>query len=283
MGLNAYATLQAFRTRQGLAVADTGDDARMLSKLRAASDQMNRFVGREFYPSVATRKFDCPDGDTLLLRGSDLLSVTTLTNGDARTIPSTDYILLGDDTPYYGIMVDPSLNYYTYLTTKIKAITVLGIFGCHNDYANAWRDTLQDIPGGGITSSAITMTLTDVDGTDSWGLTDALQVGQLIKVESEFMQVVARNISTNLLTVVRGANGSTAATHAAGVDIYAYVPTGDIAEICLRWAAWLYKMEDAGDYSGETTEVGLGSTQVPGGLPRDLMAALSNYRRVGSI
>ncbi len=86
-------------------------------------------------------------------------------------------------------------------------------------------------------------------------------------------------VSGNTVTVVRGANGSTAAAHtASSTPIAIYVPPVDISEICLRWAAWLYKQEDAGDYSGVTGSKQSGSLSVPPDLPADLMRLLAGSR-----
>ncbi len=92
------------------------------------------------------------------------------------------------------------------------------------------------------------------------------------------MHLVAANSGTNALTVVRGANGSTAASHAAGTPISIYAPPADIAEIALRWAGWLYKMEDAGDFGSASAEPAIGSIAVPPAIPPDLVEMLASLR-----
>ena len=71
-----------------------------------------------------------------------------------------------------------------------------------------------------ISSTSATSVVVD-DGTD-------FEVGQNIKVDSEEMTITA--ISTHTLTVVRGVNGTTAATHSDNVSVYeddspTYTPT----------------------------------------------------------
>ncbi len=285
MQLNTYATLSAFRQRQALAASDTGDDDRMLAKLRSATAQIDRFTGRSFIPTVATRKFNWHNARTLLFRGYDLLELTSITNGDGTSVDPTAIIALGGvNGPIVGVELDLTRAFFVYLTTKTRALTVNGVWGWHDDYANAWKPSSDTIPGGGITSSATSFTVTSVSGVDGWNLSPRFTAGQLLKVDSEYLYLVAANSATNTLIVVRGANGSTAASHNAGAAISIYVPPTDIAEIALRWAGWLYKTEDAGDYSGSVAVPGEGNilapVNVPPAIPSDLVAALVNLRRV---
>jgi hypothetical protein len=283
MNLNAYATLTAFRDRQGLAASDTTDDARMLAKLRAATAQIDRYTGRTFLPMIASRRFDWCSAQMMLFRGFDLLELTGITNGDSTPVDPTAIIALGGvNGPLIGVELDVTKALFVYMTTKTRALTVLGVWGWHDDYANAWKLSGDAIPGGGITSSATTFTVASVSGADGWNLSPRFQAGQLLKVDSEYMHLVAANTGTNTLTVVRGANGSTAASHSAAAPISVYVPPADIAEIALRWAGWLYKMEDAGDFGGATTEPALGGIAVPPAIPPDLAETLANLRRGSS-
>src|SRR5262245_483015 len=107
MNLNTYATLDAFRSRQALASSDTGDDARMLAKLRSAAAQIDRYTGRAFAPNVATRKFNWKDAKTLLYRGFDLVELSSITNGDGTTVDPTAVINLGGiNGPIFGVELD---------------------------------------------------------------------------------------------------------------------------------------------------------------------------------
>jgi hypothetical protein len=284
MYLTSYATLDTLRNRFGLASADTGDDARLLDKLRQAASQIDRYTGRSFAPLQATRKFDYQDRKTLILRGFDLLSLTSITNGDGVTVidPSAIIPLGGDVGPIWGVELNLTLAYFVYLTTRTRCIQVMGIWGWHDDYANAWKSSGDAIPGGGIDSSATSFTVTSVSGADAWNLTPRFQVGQLLKVDSEYMHLVGVNTGTNTLTVVRGAGGSAAASHAVSAPISVYVPPADIVEIALRWAGWLYKSEDAGDY-GLMSGGGAGGLFIPPVIPQDLREKLEGLRAIGSV
>jgi hypothetical protein len=259
----------------------------MLNKLRAASAQIDRFTGRSFAPQIATRKFDWRTARTLLFRGYDLLELTTLTNGDGSVISPAAIITLGGiGGPVVGVELDIAQAMFVYQTTRTRALSVTGVWGWHDEYTSAWKPSSDSIPGGGITSSATSFTVSSVSGSDGWGLSPRFSPGQLIIVDSEYMHVIVADSATNTLTVVRGANGSSATTHSAGTAISIYTPPADIQEIALRWAAWLYKQEDSGDFSGQ---VGQGYEESPfpapgvpaAAIPPDLLATLRNLRRTG--
>jgi len=82
-----------------LDITGTADDALGGDLVNRVTDAIDRYCRRRFVATTATRTFDVPEGDTLFL-DDDLLSVTTLTHGDSKTISAADYILLpGNSTP----------------------------------------------------------------------------------------------------------------------------------------------------------------------------------------
>src|SRR5262245_40121887 len=277
--IRAYATLAQIRTRQGIGSGDTADDARLLAKLRAATAEIEAKTARVFQPLKETRLHDYEDSQCLRLRG-ELLSLTSMNDG-AGTVDSTAIILLGDyETtygPYYALEVDGAKAFLSYLTTKTRAISVVGIWGWHDDYANAWHDTTITVAGGGINSSVTSITTggNPTTATHSWGQTPAISAGHLIQIASEGMYVIATNATT--LTVIRAANGTTAASHNATTPISVYEPPRDIQDICARWAAWLYKQDDVP--FGTSVIFEMGRTITPAALPADLAGALDPYQK----
>jgi len=57
----------------------------------------------------------------------------------------------------------------------------------------------------------------------------ALQLGRLIKVGAEMMQVIDIDAAENTLQVVRALNGSTADAHDTQTEIYLWTPPYDIS------------------------------------------------------
>jgi hypothetical protein len=152
-------------------------------------------------------------------------------------------------------------------TTKINhgAISINGVWGFHQSYTNAWA-------AGSTLSSAITTTTATSAAVTSGTLFTA---GQVVRIENELLLVTA--VSSNTLTVIRGWNGSTAATHSNGTALTIWKPQADIARACLQQASRLYRRQEAvfGTIGGG--EMGAQSVEIPT-LDPDVVAILAPYR-----
>lgn len=276
--LATFATLHALRLRAGLDANDTADDNRLLIKLRAASSQIRRYTGREFLPVLETRKFNYRNPHSLYFRGMDMLELYSVVNGDGTTLDPTAILTIGTTGGIVGIELDPARASFVYNGTPSRAITVSGVWGWHDDYATSWRYTYDNIPTGGMNATINTITVANPNLVDTWGQAPRFQVGQMLKIDNEYMFLIG--VSGTTLTVVRGVHGTTPAVHNMGAAIYTYTVPADIAEITLRWAAWLIKLEDSGDYGGQTATTGLGRVTIPPGLPADLRETLLHFRAI---
>jgi hypothetical protein len=264
--MNIYATLTDARRHLDLSSAQTGDDL------------IDAYAGRRFYPvrQTVTYSYDDP---ALLLLHDDLLALNSLTNGDGSALSASVYHLHPAKTAVKSsVLLDRTQAVFTHDGDPVDAITVDGTWGFHPDWANAWvssGDSVQDNP---LSSGATALTVSDADAPESTGYGQRFAVGQLIRIESEYLHVLAVNASANTLTVARGVNGTTAASHAQGTAIERYCPPEDIRQACLRVATWLYKQQDAG------FAVAAGSLRgqmiVPAALPEDVQQVLAPYTRV---
>ena len=213
--------------------------------LTQSSRLIDRFTGRTFWPQYATR-YPVSVGSAELYVDGALLEVDSISmsSDDGSTftdLETTDYYSVGgndllyDATPIYRF--DMSLNGdYTYWYTGQRSVKAVGWWGWHDDYANAWQasqDTVEDDP---LTAAATTITVNDADGVDLWGVTPRFQMGQLLKIESEYVLVTAVNTTSNELTVIRAQAGTTAAAHAQNTTIYVYRPAEIIKEAVLSMA-----------------------------------------------
>lgn len=106
---NEYCTLANLKAFAHITSTDASDDAVLSGLILSTSRGIDAFLFRKFYSRSETHTFDVPDyavpyplslpgyaGNThgrVLFLDDDLLSVTTLTNGDSTTIPSTEYNL----------------------------------------------------------------------------------------------------------------------------------------------------------------------------------------------
>lgn len=255
--MNSLATLYKLKQRLGLE-SDT-EDTQLRAVLDSATAQIQRLTNRYFMPRVEAISHDMYSARELLL-DDDLLELTALLNGDGSSIEVDDVLTLPNDgTPASVIILLRDL--FTWEATALKAINVTGVWGWHDDWSSAWRasgDSVQDNP---LSSSATTLTVTDADGIDSAQESPRFQVGHLLKIENEYLRVLAitiNELADDTLTVQRGVNGTTVVAHAHDTAIEVYQPPADIELLVLRWATWLYKEPDSR------------TNGIPAGLLRDL-------------
>jgi len=124
-----YTTWAAVKTY--LDISGTGDDALGALLVNRVTDAIDRYCRRRFRAVTATRTFDVPVGDTLFL-DEDLLSITTLTNGDSNAITATSYVLLPKNIfPKYAIKLteNTSTVWEGSTTTDFQVISVAGSWG----------------------------------------------------------------------------------------------------------------------------------------------------------
>lgn len=235
-------SLYQLRQRLGLAASDTADDPRLLVALQSAAAHLERLVGRRFCPRIAALRHDFTNSAELLL-DDDLLELTALTNGDGSSIPSQNILRLPESGPA-GVLRLTGGSVFTWTQTPVQAISVTGIWGWHDRWSAAWRESADIVQNNPLSANATSLMVSDADGADGDGETPRFQIGHLIRIESEYLRVLAVNTTSNTLTVQRGVNGSTAASHVQNTTIQVYQPPADIDALALRWAAWLYREAD---------------------------------------
>lgn len=113
----SYATLSDLKAYLGISSSETDDDALLSDLLERISARIDRETGRRFQAVTETHYFESdaldPTVNTLWV-DDDLLTVTTLTNGDSdnETIPSTEYWLIPRNrSPKWGIRLKSDTNY----------------------------------------------------------------------------------------------------------------------------------------------------------------------------
>lgn len=275
--MNVYATLADLRRYLALGSTQTTDDDLLLALLEAASRLVEGYTGRHFVPVQRTRTYSVTRAGQLLLH-DDLLALASVSNGDGSTIPLDAVHVLPDAAVASVLVLDRTRAVFTHSGDPVGALQVTGTWGYHPDWARAWActgDTVQDDP---LAADATTITVADADAPLATGYGARFAVGQLLRIESEYLQVLAVNAATDTLTVTRGANGTAAAAHAQGTSIEVYEVPADVRTACLRAASWLYKQPDAGFVQAAG---GLrGALVVPPAMPQDVQQILAPYVRV---
>lgn len=231
---NSYATLVDFLLY--LPNSSNANTTLANGALNAASRMIDRYTGRYFFPMIKTNYYDTPKKDHFYLH-DDLLEMLTLTNGNGIAFTASEFKLWPyNHFPKSVVYLNPaSSTMFEDSTTSWSqaSIQAYGIYGYHEHYGQAW--------GVGSTLAAAITTTTATSCTVTSGTPFA--AGQIIKIDSELILIT--NVSTTTLTIVRGWNGSTAATHLILATITIWTPEADIKQACLIQAARLYKRNDA--------------------------------------
>ena len=261
---NAYVSLDVFKGSGVLNIVGSGEDGRLLSLLEHSSRVVDRHCNRYFHVLTATRKFDGPDGPTLLV--PDLIAVEpdglrTDEDGDREyetTWRSSDFVLLPSNAdpaspsnaqsrPYNRVEVFRHAGGRSAWPSGRERVSISGLWGWWRHLRRA-KETANAVEA---RSSEVVVS----------GRAD-LEAGHTVLIDSE--QLFVRGYAEDRLTVDRGVNGTTASAHDAGsaVDVYEY--PGPVAEAAIIVAARLRR----------------GAGQGSGGLfDADLMALLGPYRR----
>jgi hypothetical protein len=259
-------TLTALRRHLGLATADTADDIRLTALLEAASRHVERAAGRRFCPRRATIQHTIGIETTVLVLDDDLLTLESAVDASG-TVSLSDIISqpdTGGDSPI-SILRLKSGRAFTWSATPVYAVAITGTWGWHSAWTRAWDSSADSVVNNPLSAISTTVTVADADGANPAGEIPRFQVGQLLKIDNEYLRVLAVNTATNQLTVERGVNGTTAASHTQTTAINVYRPAQDVEALVIQWAAWLYKSPD---------------TRPPTAPPEFLTAALDGLRRL---
>jgi hypothetical protein len=262
-----YCTLNALKDELG--ETGTANDARLRRYIGNASNAIEAATGRTFVPVTATKYFDVPDtNDRLFLAYEDLLSLTTLSD-DTGTITSTYYWLYPLNLyPKHSIVLNVTDlgRAFEYNDDPNKVITIVGRWGyCEDTVATGL--TL----GAAIASTTATSIVLSGAGCE---------IGWTLLVNTEAMFV--SNVTGNVATVERGANGTTAATHLISAAVSRYVIPSDIEQACLEMALHTNNTRAAGGIRQETIGEYSVSYGTSAAIPATASAVMRRYQRLGA-
>jgi len=285
--MTIYATIDDARRELSSAdtSADATEDAKLYGYLRDTSRRVDNFTGEFFEPVKETMY--CAIRDDRInsgLRTFQLDQFAAVVNsvtvyGTSLTVGTNVRGYPNGMTPFEHLQLISTSGSWqnTYVNATGDPLVVVNAdWLYHNTYADAWQteDSVQD--AGGINASVTAVTVVDADGTN-WRLaTPRFSAGQLIRINDEWLRVTAVATDTNILTVQRGVNGSTAAAHANGDDIDIWYPIDDLRQGVARQAALMYKRRGAFEATNQFG-VGLGFVADIGA---DLLGILNDYRNL---
>lgn len=223
-------------------LTSSANNARKLEILEEVSRLIDARAhrGTGFGPWVGALSFDGDGEDTLYMR-ADLDSLTSLsvasTVGATPTTPTVD-------TDFYLVGIGSYQKPYRVITFHGEGTTSL--FGTGPKVTvvtGTWTYPYQTRTLTPTIAEALDASETEVDVS---GLT-GLSAGMTILIDSEQMYVTATTDGvTDSITVERGVNGTTAATHDSGAAITRYVYQPSVHTLALRLAEKRWKARDAG-------------------------------------
>lgn len=275
-----YGTLWQARQEIKVEATDDSGDEYIKELLYWTSARIDARTGRWFWPLSASRSYDAIGahiGAYHLDIDADLLALTSITNGDGAAIGAGDVLLYPPNvTPAWRLKLKTSAaTAFTYTTDWEQAVSVSGVWGYHSSYSRAWTVSGLTTADNPLSSSATALTVSaNVQQRDTYGLMPRLSAGNLIRLENEFCEVL--DASGTTVSLRRGVNGTTAASHAAGTAVEVFQVEDAINRACVRWTAYLYARR--GEYA-QTTFDGVGTTSYPADMPAEIAAALAHYTR----
>ena len=241
----------------------TTDETPVLRVLESASKRIDSYMGRSFGARTETHSFDLgqgalrddslvPNGDMIEfpdywttrlqstgILGLDdwLITATTVTSyeGTDRTSSATLTEGIGNDFLLMPYNTSPKSkmklveNTLKNLYSGQQTLTILGQWG--------WQNDTESISTVDAIGSSSTTTVTVTSGSTTY-------VGDTILVGTEQMYVT--NVDGNTLTVIRGVNGTTSATHSGGATYYRYKYPADVVQACLDIARTYWRSRDVG-------------------------------------
>ncbi len=128
---NGYATLDQYKGFADVDSTDGDDDAAIEKIIEGVSRYIDLKTQRTFYARTETRKYSLPpDGGRELELDDDLLTITTLTNGDDVEIEATDYNLIPiNETPKSAIRLKQTSTIFWALDSDGNSEFVIDVAG----------------------------------------------------------------------------------------------------------------------------------------------------------
>jgi hypothetical protein len=271
-----YVTLSKVKARLG--ITDTASDTLLLSVIDGVSRDIDEYCRRWFFPVDQVRYFETDDPNELEVPHLDILAVsqidldydddgvyetTWMANSGNFYLEPVDAQQQIPAKPYWSIEIYKRVNAYFPIDLE-KSIKVTGTFGYFD------QRTVTTTVHTAFNSAATSIALHNANTT--------LEVNQHIRIDSEQLFITAIN-GVNV-TVTRGVNGTTAASHSvdASVETYDYPVIGDACGaqcvLSFRQQQHPYGTVGVGDVLTEPR------VMVAGGLHPFVRSMIMSYRRL---
>jgi hypothetical protein len=263
----------------------TGQDANLMRLANYVTTAWRNMVGLDFEPIYRAKKITASmsnigGGGLTLMLDEPLLEVTSIVSDGVTLTYGTDVNAYPQDErkPIKMLILDDTncLSWYPANSASVfNTITITGWWGMRDDYArDGWISSGDTLAAAIVSTTATTFTVADADGLDALYRTPRFSAGNLIKVDSEVMEIMATDTGTNTLTVRRGQRGTTAATHLISAAISVWNPEPDVVQALTRWACYGFARKGAFE---ESVITDLGQISYPADAPRQVRHIAQGY------
>ncbi|MBE2182209.1 MAG: hypothetical protein IAE89_02175 [Anaerolineae bacterium] len=245
------AGLADLRRHLDLPPAPDSDDPRLFAALQIASHAIETYCARHFVPKLEIFVQGAPRAAPEITLQNDLLQAISI--ADANGIIALEAVEM---LPPSGSASALRRNDGGVFAGEL---TLEGWWGWHDSPEQLWVNANDTVRSDPLSFDATVLEVLSIEGEDVLGRAPRFQPGSLLRIGDELLGVIKTDPITNLLTLERGANGTTSATHLRGAQIRVYRTPLALHDLALRYAAWL--------------------VQHPDPPPDSLIAALSPFRR----
>lgn len=303
MGSKLYATEDELKqiAPDALKVDTTQYDTLFITLAERLSRWIDNHTERMFYPFIDTRfysvnrnrsrisdfEFEDPEFDDLWI--DDLMEITSVSisenDGSTYTALATgDYIPMhgqdfNSEKSYTLLKVDRNGDLGSWPIGQ-RSVKVIGTFNFTDDRSNFFEDTLDEVENNPLTAAGTSLTVNDVDGADQRGIVPRIAPGNLLRMESEFVEVASVNATGNTAVIVRGVNGSTAVAHAQNIQIDKFMPPEPLKQACIMQAARQYKRGQA-FFQDAIAQIDLGQILIIKTIDPEALVFLQPYVKLG--
>ena len=279
--LNAYGDLTTLKSPAFLNAPDDTQDERLLGMLETASRWIDRYCDRHFFVSESKRRFDGTGRATLAV--TDLVSADEVqvrqgsagrwvgwNSGDWLAYPLNAAPKEPDGRPYTRIVATAGGRRFP---LSRGGVIIAGLWG----YGDVREDTGLQVSGAGAAPEDTEITVAAPGG----GPAVSLSAGHTVRLGDEQMYVAgaADGQDATTLTVQRGVNGTTPATHTASSGLSVYRYPSAVTEACLQQAALWWRERLGSPFRPPDAEAG-GDVSDVSPLVRGL---LKPYRRRAAV
>ena len=236
------ATLNDLRRHLHLADQDSADDDELMRTLQEASHLIESLTGRRFCPHVETRAVLLdPANPRELILPADLLELHAISDGGGPIDIEEILLLPGDRDAPASVLRRRDNGRFNSSDGRADAVSVEGVWGWHDRWSTAWRDSGDSVGDSTLGANASLINVSDAAAADQDGRRPRFQIGQLLRIDREYLRVTAIDPARQQLTALRGVQGSAAGSHRRGSRIHIYAPAPSIRDLTLRYAELMSK------------------------------------------